>query len=451
MPTASIADPGAIPGWKTVIPGKTAKFGEIEATSPPSEYIVHNGLHSSLAQQAWADYKAFLQEVVSTWNNDVRMKMNTYAQQKNGDPALQKLIDETRSDYNVASIKQGGGTFGQQAQSQQVTHGTSAKAAADELKTGGQGLLEGAKASGAQPEDSTVAAPIKDKVDKLNIARQQTEGSVDKLAGTTKLIDAAKNNLDAAKQIADEVSQKEIDKDKPSPELQQAQDIAKKINPTLGQLAATLVKYREPIGELKKAVASGAKAAEGDPKAALEAVMALLAIAKWDALQRQAEEMKLFAQASPQFKQAVSAADAVIGFTTQAKGFQTELEANIKNEKKAYEALAAELEKVGNWKGKDGAVAKRAADALRAIPVADRVLRVLREMRGALPRVPSASTRASQGFTLATNGVGAPGAEDLFRVGSWIAGAPQTISGEIVTWESLRAQLETVASALGVK
>lgn len=63
----------------------------------------------------------------------------------------------------------------------------------------------------------------------------------------------------------------------------------------------------------------------------------------------------------------------------------------------------------------------RAADALRAIPVVERILRVLREFKAALPPVPSPGTTA-----------------------------PQTIDNEISTMESLRVQLSSVAGAMGV-
>ncbi len=451
MPTASIGDPGPIPGWKTMTPERVSNFGPFETRTPPQPYIVHDGLHSAMAVQAWDEYKQFLREVTGVWNDQVSPKMNTYAQQKGGDPELQKLVDETKRDYNMASIKQGGGTIGQQAQQQQIQPGKTTQQVVDGVKAGGQGLLDGAKTSGAQPDNSTVGTPVKDKVDKLNIAREQTKASVDKLAGTGKQIDGAKTHLDAAKLKNDEVIAAAAAKDQPPEAMVKAQEAAKKVNPSLGQLVVTLVKYREPLTKLKDAATSGAKAAEGDPKAALEAVMALVAIANWDTLQKQAEEMKLFVVATPELKEVTAAGDAVIGLAQVAKGFVTELEANIKSEKKAYEALAAELEKSGNWKGNDPADGKRAADALRAIPVVDRVLRVLRELRGALPRVPSGGTRAAQGYTLATQGVGAPGAAELYTVASWIGSSSETIGGEISTWEGVQGQLQAVASSLGVK
>jgi hypothetical protein len=450
MPSATIGDPGAIPGWRTIRPGRVDKIGPFEYKTPAEEYVVHGPLHSGEMTSAWAEYKQFLKQVESVWNGDVKAKMNTYAQQKNGNPELQKLIDETKKDYNLAGIKPGAGTFGQQAQGQQTTPGKTAKGAADGVKQGGAAVIDGAKASAAQPENTTVATPVKGKVDELNKARDRTRSTIDKLAGTRLQLEGAGGEVALANKAIAELEDEKKQKDRPPAELEAAKNVANQLHPKLGALAATLIKYREPLAKLKLAATKGAKAVEGDPMAALESVQALIAIADWHTLQVQAEELALFNTPTKEAEHAINAGKIAQGLAKTAAGLTRDLETDIKNEKTAYEALAAELEKSGNWKGPDGADGKRAADALRAIPVADRVLRVLREMKGTLPKVPSGGTRAAQGYTMATRGVGGPGAADLITVGSWIAGAPTTIDGEISVWEGLRAQLQAVAGAMGV-
>jgi hypothetical protein len=83
--------------------------------------------------------------------------------------------------------------------------------------------------------------------------------------------------------------------------------------------------------------------------------------------------------------------------------------------------------------------------------VVDRLVRLLTEMKGTMPTLPSPSTRAAQGFALATKGIGGPGAAQLLEVAGWIKGAPQVIEPEIAKFNTLRAHLQAVAGAMGVR
>ena len=451
MPHAEVKDPGAIPGWKTIRPARVNQIGPFVLTEPASEYIVHGPLHSKMATDAWAAYKnELIPDVKSAWDSDARGKLDSYTQEAKGNADLDKLVAETKKSYNVA-VKPGAGTVSEQGGAQQVTPGTTVQQAADKVTAGGTDVTQGAAATGAQPEDTTVSGPVKAAVDKLNAKREFRSGQLKQLGGLHEEMSAEKTGLQAAEAELQEWKDKKAEEEekKKDPHFELAKKLAGDMHPKLKGIVATVEKYKEPLKKMQEIGTAGVKAyTKADPQAALDVVMGLVDLAKWQVLQSRIAELGP-ALGNPKLTAIKAAHGKLTAIANQAIGLSTQIQATLKQEKALYDEVAAQMEK--HWKGKNPGDAKIAADALRAIPTVDRLLVVLREMKGAMPKPPSSSTRAAQGYALATQGVGAPGAADLLKVAGWILGAPAAIGPEITKWEGVRAQLQSVATAVGIE
>jgi hypothetical protein len=121
------------------------------------------------------------------------------------------------------------------------------------------------------------------------------------------------------------------------------------------------------------------------------------------------------------------------------------------------DALAVEVQK--NWKGqtgdptKDQEQAKLAAGAIRGLPIANKILSLVQEVRKNVPaKLPdTGGFNSDKAHTLATQGVDAPGDAELVTVGGWILGIQPSIDDAIAKWQGIVGQLQLVVTKLGVQ
>lgn len=448
MPKAAIPDPGAIPGWHTVIP-ETKTGGPIVLVIPAQPDVVRGANHHPSVQQAWEDYRTVLiPEVQRTWNEGARVKLDAFTQQKNESPELKKLLDETSKHYEMAPLKSGKGSVSTQGLAQQIVPGQSISTVASKVDAGGSALLDGAKASAAQPEDTVMATPIKLAVNGVNMARANTRALAKKLDGVNEMLDGARTDLSLANAEVDEL------KAKPKPgelsdDVKDAIALATIVDPRLGEIATTLAKYAPLFSKLHATVSAGAGALSGNPTAIYDAVTKVADLAGWLSMQTAADRVAELVGGNPAFAKCAAAARKVSGLAKFAEGLGMEAKELLKLEKTAYDALARAL--ADGWKGANKADGALAAHAMHALPRVEKMIRVLEVMRSDFPSLPSGTTRMAQGHALATKGDPAPGTSELQQTVAWIDGAPKIVEAELPKWRTIHAQLSKVSAALGVE
>lgn len=458
MPTATISDPGTIPGWKTVIPAhKGFSFGPFDTEVPAREVVIAGDEHSNEMKDAWFSYKNELLHAVSdTWNSGAKAKMNTYAQQAHGDPELDKLVTDMRDTYKMTNMGQKGkGTVSDQAGQTNVFDGQNAPGIAGKIAAKGD-MKQDLAATANLGQNGTVDGPVGKCITDLKAERMLTIGSLGRLDGFQGQIEASKNDLVAAvAQVEiDDLKEKIEDEKKKKEEIENGQRTLKKYAPEIASMVKMVQDNAAKLKTLGGIVKAAPTAMEGDPGAILEIGKGILEVAKWDELARMDSNISAITdQITARYKlkndaKLQAARGHVMAPAKLAKAEATALLGHLLKEKQLHLALANAVEK--NWKGKDPGDGKLAAQALRALPTVRKVIRTLLEIRASLPSLPDAGTRASQGFTLATKGVGAPGAAELLKVAGWIAGAPKAIDPELKKWTDINAQLETITAGLGL-
>jgi hypothetical protein len=457
MPASSIGDPGAIPGWKTVIPAKTGNLGPFSYTTPAQEVVITGQEHSNEIKTAWDDYKnQLLHAVADAWDSGTKAKMNTYAQQAHSDPELDKLVKDMHDNYHMQNVGQKGqGTVSDQAGKTNVYDGQNAPDIGAQVAAKGD-MKKDLDATAKAGQNGTVEGPVGKVITDLKAERLLTAGSVGRLDGFQTQMDASQQDLVAgnAQIEIDDLNEKIEDDKKKKEEIENGQRTLKKIDPELARLVKMVQDNSAKLKTLGGMVKAAPEAMEGDVGAILEIGKGILEVSKWGELEQIDNDIAAIAdqvKAKYKLKNEAKLMAAKGHVAAAAKLAQAEAKAlmgHLLREKKLHDDLAEALEK--NWQGKDKKDGKLAAQALRALPVVRKVIRTLMDIKSTLPPLPDASTRASQGFTLATKGVGAPGAADLLKVAGWIAGSPKAIDPELKKWTDINAQLESVTAGLGL-
>jgi hypothetical protein len=457
MPAGAIGDPGAIPGWKTMIPAQEKSLGPFKYTDPAREATITGEEHSNEIKEAWFDYKnQLIRGVSDAWDSGAKAKMNTYAQQAHGDPELETLVKDMRDTYHMENMGQRGkGTVSDQAGATNVCDGQTAPDIANQVAAKGD-LKMDLEVTAKAGQNGTVEGPVGALITTLKTHHMLTVASVGSLGAAQHEMDAASHAMVAATaQIdIDDLNEKIDDEKKKKEEIENGQRTLKKIDPELARIVAMVQDNSAQLQTLTGMVKAAPGAMEGDVGSILETCKGLLEVSKWDELARIDNKIQMIAdEVKSKYKlkneQALLDARArITAATKNAAAKAGEVLARLLQERTDYQSLAQAVET--NWRGKDKRDGKLAAQALRALPAVRKVIRTLLDIKATLPPLPDASTRASQGFTLATKGVGAPGAADLLKVAGWIAGSPKAIEPEIKKWTDINAQLEVVTAGLGL-
>ncbi|HEY1817504.1 MAG TPA: DUF4157 domain-containing protein [Kofleriaceae bacterium] len=460
MPSASIPDPGAIPGWKVTTPAQERNLGPFKYTDPASETVIAGANHSVEMQDAWGQYKnGLVKNVGDAWDSGVRTKMNTYTQQAHSDPDLDKLLKDMHDNYRMTNIGQGQagkkGTISQQADNTNI-NGQTASGIAGQIAGKGSQFQTDLAATEQAGQKGTEAGPVGAIVDKIKSARENTTSDIGLLSGAQGHLDAAADGLTSARAQVDidDLNEKAEDEKKKKEEIENGQATLKKIDPELARLVGIVKENSSYIKTIAGMVKSGAKAMDGDPDAMLEVGKSVLEISKWSALaQCDANISAITDQVKAKYKLRNEAAltkavKDVKTYADDAKNWAQKVHADLLAEKTLHSDLAKAVET--NWKGKDKKDGQAAAQAIRALPIVHKVIATLQEIKGSLQLLPDSGTRESQGFALATQGVNAPGAAQLLTVAGWISGSPQAIDSDLAKWTGIAAQLATVTGGLGL-
>lgn len=478
MPTASIPMPTAIPGWPAPIPPHNSNVGGFQIVDPGNpNYVVTQ--HSPMIKSAW-DYYNFhvIQDVQSAWNNSVSA-INSFTQAKdtNGNEAIEEVLKNMKdgAKWDVAANTKGGGKMSDQANK------SSAKS------TGGAGTVEdiGKQVEGetyvpapksdrstqfTKALDATrdAGGPVQDQTQRVQTAHEhyvahleKCQGQSSTLAGAADALKAAGLGLEAKK-----LDEKKEGLDKEKADIESGVATLKKINPQLADLYAGCKEIYEKINkyvEASKIKGMAEKLETGNYLgAAKEAAGGVLALLKLEKLEKlDAEIASLVSQ-----KKDILSAQTVTAFTGAQKTFAgamatmktmaKEADTFARDERNEMKKLADVVEK--NWKGnsgdpkKDAAQAKLAAGALRGLPIANKILSVLQDVRAKVaPKLPATSGfNSEKAHTLATKGIGAQGDAELVKVGGWILGIQPSIDNELDRWQTIVGQLQVVVSHLGV-
>jgi hypothetical protein len=458
MPASSFTDPGPIPGWKTTIPGKTSNLGPFSYQEPARDVVISGEDHSNTVKDAWESYKnELMHNVADTWDSGARAKMDSYAQQTKGDPELDAIVKDMHDGYRMSNVGQKGtGTLSDQAAATNIHDGQTASAIGGQVAAKGTGMNADLAATAQGGQNGTVAGPVGKIVDDIKAERKLTMGAGVSLQGTQGSIESAALTLQSAIATVeiDDLKEKVEDQAKKKEELESGKAALKKYAPEIAGMVNLVKDNSAKIATITGMVKAGPEAMEGDPAAILEIGKSVLEIAKWDALAKfDSNIASLTDQINTKFKlkneQALEAAKLqVSSLAKTARGQALELQGHLLKEKTLHATLADAVQ--ANWKGKDKQDGKLAAQALRALPIVRVVIATLNQIKTSIPKLPDAGTRASQGYRLATEGVGAPGAAQLLKVAGWIAGSPQAIDVEIAKWTAINAQLQAVTAGLGL-
>lgn len=458
MPAANFTDPGPIPGWKATMPGKTSTFGPFSYQDPPRDVVITGADHSNEMKTAWESYKSELvHNVGDAWDSGARAKMNSYAQQAKGDPELDAVVKDMHDDFRMSNIgKPGTGTLSDQAGKTNIADGQTAPAIAGQVAAKGASMNADLAATAQAGQNGTIGGPVGQVIDDIKAERKLTMAKGLELQGTQGSIESAALSLQSAIATVeiDDLKDKVEDQTKKKEELESGKAALKKYAPEIAGMVALVKDNAKKISTITGMVKSAPEAMEGDPAAILEIGKSVLEIAKWDALAKfDSNIASLTEQIGTKFKlkneQALQAAKLqVSALAKTARGEALALQGHLMKEKGLHAKLADAVQK--NWKGSDAKDGKLAAQALRALPAVRVVIATLTQIKSSIPKLPDAGTRAAQGYRLATEGVGAPGAAQLLKVAGWIAGSPQAIDVELQKWTAINAQLQAVTAGLGL-
>jgi hypothetical protein len=466
MPTANIPVPGAIPGWMVDAPPREYDFGGIKYTDPGGPVVVAGDQHSKMAKDAWADYKAYIGTVNSSWNTGGRTALNTIAQQGQGNAELDKLVGEMKNTFNL-NIRDKKGTVTDQSRSQGVQGSSVNQVDSDVAKRANDKTLQEDMARSSAPdsgttEDSEVRKEVKAvnaALNNIGIQAKLLSAANEDMSGLQTELGSAKKTLDALN-LAKEIKEAEERKS----ELESGMNLVKSVSPEIARLIGLAGQTKSMLEESVKPYmdlgTGAAKVAGGDLSAIGDVLGATISLVNMNELQTVGRSISAKA-AQMKGKEFAGAKEAVSGISTQVNAAIKSVEARQKKLKQAYASakaayskLAATIEKNG-LKGKDGKAkkgkdSKLVADALRALPTVSKLVRFLVTAKAQCPKPPDPSTRAQQGHTLAVSGLMAPGADELYKVLGWIEGAPLTVEDELRVWTNMESTLKSFVANLGV-
>jgi hypothetical protein len=458
MPQVRISVPDKIPGWKAAIPPSKGKIGPFEYDNPGNpSYIVTQ--HSQSIQSAW-DYYRFhnIQDLQSQWD-DAAPRIDSFTQAKKGDPTLDAVVTGMKQ-FNL-QVAPGKGTVSQQVGAHQVDPGSSVSQVAKATADAGESFGKGLEKTGAPDTASTVGTPVQQAVTELQGARSDVLHHMGTCKAEAKifagLVETQRGfglNLKAR-----ELNQKAENQEAEKKDIENGQQTLKKLSPQLARFVADCQALYEPLNKLVIEPAKGVAEkleTENYPGAALDAAKAVLAVVKWQKIEAANRDIaNLIDGAKSALDQSAlalyeGAQKQVTGEAEKLEELSKQAEAKFLTEKAKYENLAAVVRK--NWKGENKGDAELAAKALEAIPVVQKLIRFLGDVQKTLPtKLPEPGFNSGKAYTLATKGVGAPGAADLLQVAGYILGVRKAIDDEVTKWSGMLGQLQMVATKLGVQ
>lgn len=477
MPESKIKDPGAIPGWITPYTPPPVQFGPYSQPGQPTLMLIEGDQHSSAAKSAWAQWKSFGEQVKAAWNTS-KGPLDSFTQAAKGDPVLDKLIEEMGGSTWLMNVKHGEGNLTKQGDKVNVNDGVQVNQINSDLAGKERGVPyrpdanqfhDDAKATVADRSAGTKGSPVQAAVSKLNGVRQQLSGQMKELAAEGKMVESAADSVKSAT-MGLKIKQLEKDKETKEEEKKKIEDgtaLIAKVSPKAAELyssAKSLYGEFEPlISATKQSLEGAAKVGSGDyVGGGMDVAKGVLSMVKWQQLSVKNKEISaisaqigglLDAQAKANFDAASKAFEAanakVIAHLEKVQGLLTA-------EKNACNDLATVLEGKDakgqdNWKGKDKKDAKLAADAMRAMPIAQRILSTVEDVNKQISKkLPNESTRSQQGHTLATRGKGGTGDAEVKETAGWILGAVAPMEAQREHWQAIVSRMQLVATSLGV-
>jgi hypothetical protein len=479
MPQANIPKPEKIPGWKAPIPPHEEQAGPFKVMVPGNpDYIVTS--HSAMIKSAWTYYLYNVcGEVESTWNSGVA-SINSFTQAAGGtgNESIEMLLKDMKpaAKWDLSANQPGKGSMAQQADVSSAKT-TGAGPVSDVAKQVGAltyvpspQLNKDTDFTKSLQATGSAGGPVQKAMQKAQTAHESYFQQLERCPTAAKALSGAADTL---REKALHMEAKKLDETQENLE-QQKKDIESgkagllaQISPQLADLFAQCSDIYEKVNKVVEAshLDKVAEALEKGSKlgAAKEAATGVLALIKMEKLE---EIDKKIADAVAQKKSLLDQAT-VAGYEGARKAFDAAL-ANMKTEAEAVDTkardernamtdLADAVEK--NWKGqtgdatKDQQQAKLAAGAIRALPIANKILSLVQEVRKNVPtKLPEASGfNSDKAHTLATQGIGAPGDAELVTTAGWILGIQPAIDDEIEKWEGIVGQLQIVVSKLGLQ
>jgi len=309
-------------------------------------------------------------------------------------------------------------------------------------------------------DTGTQGTPVQMAVTKLQGIRRQAaaavkvcQGQAGVIQGSIQELQGARNNLKAR-----ELNKQAEDQEKEKKEIENGQATLKEIDPELARMVGLFQELYEPLNKL--VIEPGGKIVEklgkeDYPGALYESAKAALAIVKWQKLEEKNRQIQsTLESARAALDQGLlntynGISDRLKGEIDKMTGFADAAEGLFVSEKAAYDDLAKVVKE--NWKGnpKEGELA---AEALRSIQLVQTLVRFLKDVqKGLPPALPNPGFNAPKAYTLATKGVGAPGAADLLQVAGYILGVRRAIDDEVTKWDATLATLMMVATKIGVQ
>lgn len=477
MPESKIKDPGAIPGWIVPYTPPSFQFGPYNTPGQPTLMLIEGDQHSAAAKSAWAQWKSFGDQVKAAWSAS-KGPLDSFTQAAKGDPVLDKLIEEMGGSTWLMNVKHGDGNLTKQGEKVNVNDGMQVNKIDADLASKERGVPyrpdanqfhDDVKATVADRSAGTKGSPVQAAVSKLNGVRQQLSGEMKSLAAEGKRVESA---ADAVKSATMGLKIKQLEKDKETKEeekkkIEDGSALIAKVSPKAAELyssAKGLYDEFEPfLSATKQSLEGAAKVGSGDyVGGGMDVAKGVLSMVKWQQLSAKNKEISaisaqigglLEAQAKANFDSATKAFEAanaqVIAHIEKVQGLLTA-------EKNACNDLATVLEgKDGkgqdNWKGKDKKDAKLAADAMRAMPIAQRILSTVEDVNKQITKkLPGETIRSQQGHTLATRGRGGSGDAEVKETAGWILGAVAPMEAQREHWQAIVSRMQLVATSLGV-
>jgi hypothetical protein len=479
MPNANIPRPSKIPGWKAPIPPHENQLGPFKYNDPGDpNYIVWN--HSEMIKSSWNYYIFHVcQDVESTWNSGVA-SINSFTQAAGGtgNEEIELLLKDMKagSKWDLAANAKGKGSMADQANASSAKSTGGQGSAADIAKKVGDltyvpspqidkttDFTKSLQATGA------AGGPVQEALQKAQTAHENYTQSIRDTATQAQLVVGAADTLKGAglDMKAMELDEKKEDLEKQKKDIESGKAALAKINP---QLAELYVDCKETYEKIEKVVEAskikdvakelGEENYLGAAREAATGALAVVKMEKIDALDKQiaavvAEKKSVLDQSTVvKYEGAKNTFDAAL---SKLKDVAKAVDTKAREERNAMTDLAKAVEK--NWKGntgdakKDAEQAKLAAGAIRALPIANKVLSLVQEVRNKVPtKLPEASGfNSDKAHTLATKGVDAPGDAELVTTASWILGIQPSIDNEVEKWQGIVGRLQLVVSNLGLK
>lgn len=477
MPETKITDPGAIPGWIVPYTPPATQFGPYTTPGTPTMMLIEGDQHSSAAKSAWREWGRYCQKTADAWNKS-KGPLDSFVTEKKGDPVIDQLIAEMGGSTWLMNVKQGDGNLTKQGDKVNINDGVKineidAQLAGKErgvpYKRDANEFHDGVKATVEDRSAGTVGSPVQAAVSALNGIRKDLAGEMKILEGEGKSVSAA---ADGVKSATMGLKIKALEKDKEDKEeekkkIEDGRALIAKVSPKAAELygsAKGLYEEFAPfISATQQALGGAAKVGSGDVVGGgMDVAKGVLSMVKWQQLSAKNKEISAISsqisglleeQTKIAFEKATKEFEAA---NAKVMGHLQKVQAILIKEKAACEKVATELEgkdKKGNanWKGKDQKDAKLAADAMRALPIAQRILSTVKDVQKGLSKeLPTESTRSEQGHTLAVSGHKGPGDAAVKQTAGWILGAVGPVNSQVEHWQQILDRMEMVANSLGV-